>query len=206
MTDAALGLRVHTGWAAAVALVGAAAAARVVDRRRLSLVGKTDHDSVFVYHSAAELDVAAAERHVAKAREIAEASARREMERLLSDLEAAGYSVRAVGLPSGGGRPLPALSVILRSHALLHTAEGELFRRALADACVRRGLAVIGVRPKELHQQAARTSGLRLDTLKRRLTDLGRALGPPWALDQKEAALAAMIAGATVKTGIGLPR
>ena len=36
---------------------------------------------------------------------------------------------------------------------------------------------------------------MRLDKVKSLLHELGRPLGPPWALDQKEAALAALIAG-----------
>ena len=195
MIDAALGLRVHTGWAAAVVLVGSAATLRVVDRRRLNLVEKTDHDAVFVYHAAAELDAVAAEQHVAKARDVANASALRDVGHLLSDLAALEYMVRAVGLPSGGNRLLPAFGDILRSHPLLHAAEGEMFRGALAKACAEHGLPVIAVRAKELHQQAARACGLRVDAMKRRVSELGHAVGPPWAADQKEAALAALIAG-----------
>jgi hypothetical protein len=196
MIDAALGLRVHTGWAAAVVLVGSASAPQVVDRRRLTLVENTEHDAVFVYHAAADLDGAAAGRHVAAARDIAQTRALREIAQLLSELAAAGYSVRAVGLQPSEGRPLPALTDILRSHPLIHAAEGELFRRALTDACARHGLRVVGVPSKKLHQRAARASGLGADSVKRRIAELGRSLGPPWALDQKEAALAALIAGA----------
>ena len=196
MNEATLGLRVHTGWAAAVTLGGSASAPTVVDRRGLSLVEKTDHDAVFVYHAAAELEGAAADRHVATARNIANVSAVRELGQLLSDLKVAGYVVRAVGLPVGRTSSLPPLGAILRSHALLHTAEGELFRGALAEACTRCGLPLVGVPPKDLHQRAARASGLRADVLRRRLAELGRALGPPWAVDQKDAALAAIIAAA----------
>jgi hypothetical protein len=196
MVEAALGLRLHTGWAAAVVLVGSAATLRVVDRRRLSLVEKTDHDAVFVYHAASELDAVAAERQVAKAREVAKASALREVGQLVSDLAALNYVVRAVGVPSGGNRPLPALVDILRSHPLLHAAEGEMFRGALAEACAQHGLPVTAVPAKELHQRAAHACGLHVDAMKRRVSELGRAVGPPWAADQKEAALAALIAGA----------
>ncbi|MGO9829778.1 MAG: hypothetical protein ACLPJH_06520 [Myxococcaceae bacterium] len=197
--DAVLGFRVHTGWAAAVALAGPASSPRLVERRHLSLVDKTDHDSVFVYHAAAELTGQAVERHISAARRIAQANAHREMAQLLSDLKASGYSVRAVGLPRGSGRPLPSLGDILRSHPVIHTAEAELFRSALAEACGRHGLAVTGVASKELLQEAARVNGLRAQSLKRRLDELGRALGPPWAIDQKEAALAALVAAGEAK-------
>jgi len=194
--DAALGFRVHTGWAAGVVLAGSASAPRVVDRRRFSLVEATDHDSVFVYHAAAGVGPAAAERLLAAASEVAVRSARRDMSQLLSDLAAAGYRLRAVGLPVGAARTLPALADLLRSHSLIHMAEGVLFPQALADACASHGLPVISVMSKELDVRAARASGLRPDGVKRRVAALGRALGPPWAADQKQASLAALVAGA----------
>ncbi len=199
MTDAVLGFRVHTGWAAAVALAGPLSTPRVIERRRFTLVDETDHDSVFVYHAAAERTGGAVERHISAARRVAQANAHRELAQLLSDLKASGYSVWAVGPPRGSGRPLPSLGDILRSHPVIHMAEAELFRSALAEACDRHGLAVAGVTSKELLQQAARVNGLRAQSLKRRLDDLGRALGPPWTIDQKEAALAALVAGGQSK-------
>ncbi len=201
--DAALGFRVHTGWAVAVVLTGPASAPRVVDRRRFSLVEKTDHDSVFVYHAAAEVDAAAAKRLIGTASEVATRSARRDMTQLLSDLGVAGYLLRAVGLPGGAGLALPALGDILRSHSLIHTAEGALFRQALVDACASHGLPVVALAAKELCQRAARASGLRPDVVKRRVAELGRTLGPPWAADQKEASMAALVAGATDDTARG---
>ncbi|MGO8971074.1 MAG: hypothetical protein ACLQDQ_16060 [Myxococcaceae bacterium] len=196
MMDAALGFRVHTGWAAAVVLAGPAFAPRVVERRRFTLVDNKDHDSVFVYHAAAALDAAAAEQLVSAAREIAKAHAMRELAQLLSDLKASGYTVSVVGLPRGSGRPLPPLSDILRSHTVIHTAEGELFRLALAEACGRQGISITGVVSKELLQHAAQVQGLPWQSLKTRLDELGRSVGPPWAVDQKQAALAALVAGA----------
>ena len=193
----AVGFRLHTGWAVAVAVTSTL---RVLDRRRLTLVEETDHDAVFVYHAAAELSAAAAERLVAKARGIAQARAASEMSQLLSDLAANGHSVWAVGLPRGPQRPLPSFRDILRSHPIIHAAEGQLFRSALSDACAKLGLPVVGVSSKELLPQAAQATGLRPAELKRRLDGLGRTLGPPWAKDQKEAALAALIAGGASST------
>jgi len=198
--DATLGFRVHTGWAAAVVLAGPVSAMRVVDRRRFNLVEKTDHDSVFVYHAAAEVDLTAAEALLATASEIAVRSARREMTQLLSDLAAAGHSLGAVGLPTGADRTLPGVGDILRSHRLIHTAEGALFRRALADACASLCLPVVAVASREVDRRAARATGLRPDAIKRRLVGLGRALGPPWGADQKEAARAALVAMAGAAT------
>ena len=65
-------------------------------------------------------------------------------------LEAAGC-----GIILGSGRTLPALESILKSHALIHTAEGEFFRNALVEACEHCGIPVFGVKEKELYARGA---------------------------------------------------
>jgi len=57
-------------------------------------------------------------------------------------------------------------------------------------------LPVVAVLVKDRYPRAARVTGLRVDRLKALVGELGRPLGPPWTLDQKEAALLALIAGA----------
>jgi hypothetical protein len=167
---------------------------RVVDRRRLVLTEKTDHDSVFVYHAAAELEGSAAERYLEGARRIARARAHLGLQQLLSELLEAGLTVVGAAVPRGASRALPALTDILRSHSFIHAAEGLLFREALAEACGTHGLAARFVDAKRLPAAAARASGIRAETLKRRIAELGRTLGPPWTVDQKEATLAALVA------------
>jgi hypothetical protein len=77
---------------------------------------------------------------------------------------------------------------------LIHAAEGELFRLALADACEKSNLPVVGVKEKELHTRAAQGLGLTSERIHAYLKDLGRTAGPPWREDQKFATLAAWIA------------
>jgi hypothetical protein len=168
----------------------------VVDRRRFTLVESSEHDAKFAYHAAAELDAAAAARHVAAVRDVAQRRAALELKQLVLDLETAGYALHAVGLPAQKSLAPRELSDILRSHALIHAAEGELFRSALHEACARQMLQVVVVPSKDRYPAAARATGLRLEKLKTLVNELGRPLGAPWALDQKEAALAALIAGA----------
>jgi hypothetical protein len=193
-SDAVLGFRVHTGWAAVVAVCGSAARPTVVDRRRLVLTEKTDHDSVFVYHAAAELDVAKADRYVETGRRVAQATAHAALGTLLGELRAAGHEVVRAGVPTGPSRPLPALAAILRAHTLLHAAECVLFHEALVEACEAHRLSVTRVDAKTLAASAARAGGLRAEALQRRLADLGKALGPPWTVDEKQATLAALLA------------
>ena len=43
-------------------------------------------------------------------------------------------SIAAFGVLASG-RTLPALEQILASHPMVHTAEGEFFRKAIREAC-----------------------------------------------------------------------
>jgi hypothetical protein len=112
----------------------------------------------------------------------------------VAELRARGHEAVAGGLLLAGGRPLPGLRDVLASHALIHAAEGELFRDALRRASHRCGLRVAEVRERELEQRAARSLRRPVAELGRRLAEWGRALGPPWTLDEKRAALVAWLA------------
>ena len=194
MAEAALGFSVHTGWAAAVAIAGPPSAPRVLDRTRIALTGSTEQDLRFAYHVAAKLDAGAAERWIATARARAEELARDALATLVSRLTAQGDRPVAAALLVKGGRALPGLPEILRSHTLIHSAEGELFRQVLREASTASGLRLEAVDRKDLPGRAAEAMGVRRDALQRRLAALGKALGPPWAQDQKDAVLAAVVA------------
>ena len=91
------------------------------------------------------------------------------------------------------GRALPGLEQILASHALIHTADGELFRDSLRAACNECDLPLEGIREKELFAAASKTLGVKPPMLQRRVAGLGKALGPPWSQDEKFAALGAWL-------------
>jgi hypothetical protein len=89
---------------------------------------------------------------------------------------------------------LPGLEQILSSHALIHTAEGELFRNAVASACEDQGLPVSRVKERELLADAGKQLGMSAEEVQRQVADMGRPLGAPWGQDQKYAALIAWMA------------
>jgi hypothetical protein len=194
MAEAALGFSVHTGWSAVVAVTGPVSAPRVLDRRRIELIGSTGRGSAFVYHAARELDAVAAELLITSARTLGGRLAESALAELLTRLTVRGDRVVAAGIPVSGGKPLPPLPDILRSHSLVHSAEGALFRQVLVEASAACGLRVEVVSRRDLAKRAAAVMGVRTDALVSRLAALGKALGPPWAQDQKDAALAALIA------------
>jgi len=167
----------------------------VVERRRLALVDDEDAEwAKQPYHAAEGLAAADAEAVVTRAIAAAHARAEDAMTRLLAERRAQGDEVVACGVLLGSGMPGWSVAEILAVHMRMHKAEGELFRDALATGAERAGLPCIGVRDKEVEAVAGKVLSLPAAELSRRLGEAGRRAGPPWARDQKEAALAAWIA------------
>jgi hypothetical protein len=193
----AFGLKAHSGWAALVALREdpRSGALAVADRRRLELVDPKDAAwARQPYHAAAGLEPEDAEDVVRRATAAAHAHAEAALAGALGAFRAGGHEVVGCGVLLGAGLPGWSVAEILAVHMRMHKAEGELFRGALVAAAERAGLALMGIREKELEVRAA--EALRLPPRERaaRLEEAGRQAGPPWARDQKEAALAAWIA------------
>jgi len=194
MALAAVGFRPHTGWSVAVVLAGSPSSPRLVDRRRVELAEAGDRSSVFVFHSAAQGDPRAAAARVRAATEEAEAHAIRALAQLKADVAIAGHQLVAGAVIVGSVRTLPPLAELLKSHALIHSAEGELYRRVLASAGDAQGLFLLTLPARELEERAGQKLGLRPALLARQLSELGKTIGPPWGRDQKDAALAAWLA------------
>lgn len=190
--DVALGLRPHSGWAAAVAVGGDPAAPAPLDRRRLALADAPP--PVQPYHEAAGLPADDAAALVEQATGTAVERAGAGLSALVSSLRAAGHQVVGAGIVAGAGsvrEDLP-LERVLSAHSTLHAAEGELFRDALADAAADLGLPVTLVSPRETPALGHRLLGGEGAALATRLTELGRPFGPPWTRDHKDALLAGL--------------
>jgi hypothetical protein len=86
------------------------------------------------------------------------------------------------------------LESILKSHALAHAAEGRLYQDALLRGAESCGLEAIAVSKQSIWEQGEAALGVARDELQQWIDELRRDLGPPWAQDQKLAALAAWIA------------
>ena len=116
------------------------------------------------------------------------------MNSVVQDLRKKGYEVAGCVNLRASGRPLTTLAATLASHALIHTAEGEFFRAALAHASAGCGLTLRELKERELFECAARELNLSPAELEQILKDWGKLLGPPWRQDQKYAALAGWLA------------
>jgi len=88
----------------------------------------------------------------------------------------------------------PKAQWILASHALIHTADGEHFRDALAAASEGHRLPVTRIREKELWARAEAALRRPAKDLQAAVAAWGKALGPPWTQDQKLSALGAWTA------------
>jgi hypothetical protein len=192
MKRAGVGFREHTGWAAMVALGGDVRAPVVLARDRYELGDNGLPPNV--YHAARELDLDGAKRLVRQVQLAARTAAEWQLQRTVRELQASGYAVAGVGVAAASRRLPEDLSEILASHPFVHTAEGQLFREALAAASEHGNLPVIRFVQQDLYEEAAGQIGTSDESLRAQLTGLGRALGPPWQRDQKEAAAAAWLA------------
>ncbi len=191
---AALGFRAHSGWTALVALSVSKGVPRVLARQKVHLVESFTYKFRQPYHTAKRLSPDEGRAFVARVQSEARRLAYRAIRDLQGSLEAQGYRLARCGLVLASGRPLPPLPQILASHALIHTADGELFRGALLHAGARCGFGSATVKEKELLNEASRILRLKPDDLTRRIADLGREIGPPWSQDEKFASLIAWMA------------
>jgi hypothetical protein len=189
----AIGFRVHSGWAAAVALCGPLDAPVVVDRRKIELVKMFSYTFRQPYHTAEKMPRQDATKFIRGVQSEAKRLALSALRSLQTDLAEGDFKLVRGALLLASGRALPELEQILASHALIHTADGELFRDSLRAGCARFALPVHGFREKELFALASKAFGLQPAALKRRITALGKSLGPPWSQDEKYAALGAWL-------------
>ncbi len=185
-----VGLKAHTGWATLVAVAGPLRAPRIVHRARLDLCG--NRFPRFAYHEAAKGKAEAAADAIRTATALSHEAARQSLRQAVNAVTAAGAAVAAAGILAGASKPLPPLACVLASHALIHSAEGVLYRDALSAACHSCRIPVHPIAERELWDSAQHALRLDRANLQRLLDALGRAAGPPWAADQKLAALAAL--------------
>jgi hypothetical protein len=191
---AALGFRVHSGWAALVAVSIEKGAPVVLARQRSHLVETFTYEFRQPYHTAEKMLQDQAREFISRMQAEAKRLAYRAIRDLQCELQNQGLNLSRSALLLASGRPLPGLHKILSSHALIHTADGELFREALLEASARCGLRDFKIKERELLDRAGEVLRLNSAALMDRVTDLGRALGSPWTQDEKFATLAAWLA------------
>lgn len=160
----AMGISVHTGWAACVVIGGTARQQDTPNVIASQIIEILPDPERFCFHAAALMSRATAASFIAQTRKTARATA----SRALAPLYAHGVTICAI--VAREGEP-GTLSEVLASHPRMHTAEGCFYRDVLAG-CLKVPVHIIP--PSELDP-----------------SQLGKLAGPPWGRDQKLATLAA---------------
>jgi hypothetical protein len=188
----AFGFKAHSGWAALVVIAVSNDSLDVLDRRRVELAH--EEWAKQPYHAAEQLEPSEARKLVQRGIQAAQKYAKHEMSAAVKRAEMNGGRVVACGVLVGASMPNWSVDEILAVHFRMHKAEGVLFRETLADAATDCGLRTERIPEKQIMESAEKALNKSRAMLMRDIASLGKRAGPPWGKDQKEAALAAMIA------------
>lgn len=192
-SDTALGVRAHSGWAAYVVLAGDRNEPDILLRGRMELCDPRIKGSKQPFHEAEPMTFSRAETFIARCRDATDERAGH----ALADIAKLVGPLRGCCLLTASGRSLPGLEQVLASHALIHSAEGEFYRDAVARACEARHISVQRVRERDIEMAAEALPGTQA-ARRERLRAWGERVGSPWRQDEKMAALGAwlVLAGA----------
>src|SRR5436190_4036822 len=121
---AAIGFRVHSGWAAAVVVAGSPRTPAVLCRSRIEIADRTIPGSVQPYHAAKTLGLKQAESLLKRCTDSSRSLALAALQKLIDDLGAA-HKVIGCGLLLGSGRQMKSLETTLASNDAIHTEDGD---------------------------------------------------------------------------------
>jgi hypothetical protein len=157
----AIGITVHTGWAACVVVGGSLRKPEIFGNKLIELL---DDPERFCYHRAAEMKAELVQEWLTRVRAKALARARSELSPLLDQHVRFGAIVAKDGI-------LADSETALATHMRIHSAEGFFYRDVFRDACQ---IPCRVIPPASLD-----------------VTGVGKLATKPWGRDQKLAALAA---------------
>ncbi len=189
----AFGFKAHSGWAALVVIGELGGRFVVVDRRRIELVDEPWAKQP--YHAAQRLEPTAAGNLAFRGIEAARHKALEQLRAAVQREQDRKNDVTACAVLMANPMPDWSIEEILAVHFRMHKAEGVLFRNALiyaANEC-RLRLASIPEKTLATYIDSTLVTEVRKRILKS-VTELGKEVGPPWGKDQKDSALAAMLA------------
>jgi hypothetical protein len=183
----ALGFRVKSGRAIAVAMSGSTAAPAVVLCREVALGDPRVAATRQPYHAAfgtARDDL----EEIARLTAIIEQCAAASIAALLDTDGIAGHGCAAAALVVGS---LIDPATVGNRHIRAHASEGRLFRLVLERALESYGVRCTTIVEKQLPEHAAHTLRRSEAAIRRLVGGLGRAVGGPWRAEQKAAATGA---------------
>ena len=128
---AAIGVRMHSGWGALVAVSNDNGTVEVIERRRIVVISPGARGGKQPYHFAKSLELPEAEKYLGESFEAAECLALTAVQDLADKVCAQNRIVGSAVLLASG-RTLPHLAKVLASHSLIHAAEGEFYREVFS--------------------------------------------------------------------------
>lgn len=188
MRRIALGFRVKSGFAIAVALRGPAAAPSPIARRVVELSDPGVAESRQPYHHGFfthETD----SRAIAKRVHVVERCAKRSVAALLAAEAFTGCRDAALVVGS-----LIDPATVGNPHIRAHAREGELFRTVLQSALQSHGVRCDVIVEKQLSAKATALLKRRGADIARTVARFGKDIGGPWRADEKAASTAAWLA------------
>jgi hypothetical protein len=200
MKRTALGIQMHSGWGVLVAVCADGGLIEILERRRILTVNPEIAGTMQPYHHAATLSLPKSEEHIANCVAATTRLAVTAINEVLGALDRRHYRIAGCAVLLASGRPLPPLAKILAAHPLIHTAEGELFRQTIRDACETLHIPVTAIRERELDERARSAFGNAASRVQQNIASLGSSIGPPWTRDHKNATLAAALILASTDT------
>src|SRR5215471_19621657 len=117
MKEAAIGVRVHSGWGVLVAVSDNDGQPEIVERKHLTIIDPTAAGTKQPYHFVEKFTVQAAESHLSSCAGASQKLARAAIDEVLHDLRQCDYEVASCAILLASGRKLPSLPDILASHA-----------------------------------------------------------------------------------------
>ena len=187
---AALGLRVKSGWAAAVLLTGTARSPQLCDVRRIELSDPQHPETRQPYHAAMgklERDARKINQRVDVVRGIAQQS----IATLLASYRRQNLRIRRAALVVGSQIDPDSIA---NPHIRAHAFEGRLFRSVLEESLRAHRIRTKVVIERHAYAHAVEELKQTNQNVRRKIQNFGREMETPWRAEQKFAAVAAWLA------------
>lgn len=187
---AALGLRVKSGWAAAVLLTGTVRSPQLCDVRRIELSDPQHPETRQPYHAAMgklERDARKINQRVDVVRGIAQQS----IATLLAGYRRQNLRIRRAALVVGSQIDPDSIA---NQHIRAHAFEGRLFRSVLEESLRAHRIRANILIERHAYAHAVEELKQTNQNVRRKIQDFGREMETPWRAEQKLAAVAAWLA------------
>ncbi|PYJ29039.1 MAG: hypothetical protein DME89_04580 [Verrucomicrobia bacterium] len=187
---AALGVRVKSGWAAAVLLTGTARSPQLCDVRRIELSDPQHPETRQPYHAAMgklERDARKINQRVDVVRGIAQQS----IATLLAGYRRQNLRIRRAALVVGSQIDPDSIA---NPHIRAHAFEGRLFRSVLEESLRAHRIRTKVVIERHAYAHAVEELKQTDQNVRRQIQNFGREMETPWRTEQKFAAVAAWLA------------